>query len=171
MAMSTAALIVAIVSLVLAAGSLAWQAASFALSGARVKVALRHGAVGPGGALTSQPGKFDVRRAAEEGFTLEVLAIEIINVGRMGVSVTRIGTRFSNGMGFFETTNRLNPGLPFRLDPQTNQTFYVSMEPVRAAVYSAQEVLGAGVVRVRGTVELGNGKTVQTGESLQIPPA
>jgi len=87
-------LIVAIVGVVFACASLAWQAASFVLSGSRVRVKLRRGALkrdSSGRLIRVQgqlsPKQSDLEVLRQQGFTDDVLIIEVRNVGRMAVSV------------------------------------------------------------------------------------
>jgi hypothetical protein len=166
--MSTAALIVAIVSIIISVASLSWQAASFSLSGPRVKVSLRHGAAGRGGIITGAPGKLDLGWAVSEGYTHELLAVEATNVGRMAVAVTKVSASFPSGFGVSETQNPFTPVLPHRLEAQTTQTYYISMEMVRRTAYVAFRATGENSQPVSMLVELGNGKTVKTPESLEI---
>jgi hypothetical protein len=90
-------LIVAIFGVALASGSLAWQTASFVLSGSRVRVNLRRGAMRrgiPGEtariAGPREPSESDHDMMRRQGFTHEVLIVEVRNIGRMAVSVESV---------------------------------------------------------------------------------
>src|SRR5258708_9232705 len=87
-----ATLAIAVLSLVLAALSLGWQAATFFLEGGRVRAEFRPGAMGPGGLITLRRGApfpvEDAQMAASHGFTPPLVAAEVRNVGRLPVPAT-----------------------------------------------------------------------------------
>lgn len=93
--MSTAALLVSCISLVVSGLALGWQIAMWLLNGGRIRTRLMHGVVGRGGVAVG-PVKRDSRRLnlgslRSQGWNgPEVLGIEVTNVGRARVQVTRL---------------------------------------------------------------------------------
>lgn len=164
-------LVVAIVGLALAVASLVWQAATFVLAGARIKVRLQQGAIGNGSAIVGPlDARIDFEDLRNQGFTQPVLAIEVRNVGRMPISVTGWHAVLENRMSYTDARSPVNPELSFRLEPQSKQTWYVELNPLHAAV-SASHSAGIWPVdhqKVWMSVDLGNGKTVRTREFVRI---
>jgi hypothetical protein len=170
-------LVIAIVGLVLSVMSLTWQATMFVLSGSRIKALLQHGAIGRGSLVVSKPGTQSMEYLANQGFTDEVLAIKVRNVGRLSVSVTSVAAVFGSGISIGQLDHPRDRALPYRLEAQSEQTWFVSMDAVRAAAESwlATRPKGSSVTRGQLTVQmsvgLGNGKLVKTKESISIAPA
>lgn len=86
-ALDVTTLVIAVFGAVTAMASLVWQLANHHLTGARVKVHLRAGWLGMGGAVTMPWDQF--REAARpEGVTgPTMVAVEVRNVGRLPCSV------------------------------------------------------------------------------------
>lgn len=164
-------LIVAIAGLTLAVVSLGWQAATFVLTGPRVKVNLQQGALGPGGAVVGPvDAGMSATELAQQGFTEPILAIEVVNVGRMPTTVTGWHAEFENGMKFTNPQYPLNPALPFRLEPQSKATWYVEARSVHATVSAshASGVTKAASQEVRMSVDLTNRKTIKTRQGILV---
>jgi hypothetical protein len=161
----TTTLVIAVVGLALAATSLAWQAATFALTGSRVRAEILRGGIGRGALVTYPPDKWtetSVAALVREGFTNEVVAVEVRNVGRLPVSVQKITAYLANGIGFspFET----QPPLPFRLEAGSSERWWIEAAQVRAAIAASKD---AGIQRsdrskVHIAVGLATGKVVKT---------
>lgn len=165
-------LIVAIVGIVLAGASLAWQAASFVLSGSRVRVNLRRGALrrgGPGGlarlAGPLNPSESDYEMMREQGFTDDVFIVEVRNVGRMAVSVESVSLDTEGGWGFAHPGDPENPALPHRLEPGSKESWHVAIAPLQALVDRDKKAR-----KVWMTVELGTGKALRTSDEAWIRP-
>jgi hypothetical protein len=98
-------LVVAIVGLALAALSLGWQAATFVLSGSRVRVTLRRGAVRRGFGETVRVSfpehatEREVLVARKQGFTEDVAVAEVRNRGRLAISVEDVSIKTDDGWG------------------------------------------------------------------------
>jgi hypothetical protein len=162
-------LAVAVVGAVLGAASLAWQAATFALSGSRVRVRMHRGAISSDGSrrISAPLEVSDDTWAAmqAQGFTRDVLIVEARNVGRMPVSVERTAIAADSGFGFEWAGDPTNPALPHRLEPGAKASWHTPLE----AMWGVARVTGR-VHRVWMTVELGNGKVLKTKESINIAP-
>src|SRR5690554_5403039 len=101
-----AGLAVACVSLLLSAGSIGWQAASWKLDGGRVRVRLVHGTLGSGGVASGPVGRDgsrrDLRLSRSSGFNgPEVVGIAVTNVGRASVRVDRYAVELGRREGGF----------------------------------------------------------------------
>jgi len=98
-------LVVAILGVLLALASLVWQAATFALSGSRVRLLLRQGALKRmrGGTVRIsgplQPTASDYEVMRSQGLEEPVLIVEVSNRGRMAVSVENITAVSEDGWG------------------------------------------------------------------------
>jgi len=185
-------LVVAIFSLVLAAASLTWQAVMFLLSGSRVKVALKLGAIGRGSLVTNDPRAHRPDIYTAQGFEDEVIVVAARNVGRMAVTVTSIALVFEDGAEVGQTNYPPDRKLPFRLEPQSEQLWWVEMavaQSIVRALLSKPSLGGAsrpfntklsdrlfprpparGAMKARMAVSLGSGKRVSTkGHVLVLP--
>ena len=135
-------LAVAIAGLVLAAVALTWQAATFLLTGSRLKVDSRQGATDGRGIVHGMPGSESIERLRAQGYTHEVLGAEVFNRGRTGVSVTGIRAVTSRGISFAPIADLLGPPMPHRLEPGASASWFFPLAPVRAAIATSAEELG-----------------------------
>lgn len=166
-------LVVAIVGVMLALASLVWQGAVFVLSGSRVRVNLRRGALrrDAAGAVAriagpTNPTGSDYALIHNQGFTEDVLIVDVRNVGRMAVSVEQIAAASEDGWGFARLADPENPALPHRLEPGAKETWHVEMLPFQRLVDADSRPRRAWI-----TVELGTGRVVQTKDSTLIVPS
>jgi hypothetical protein len=168
--MDVVALVTAIVGVALGVASLAWQAATFVLSGSRVKVTLRRGALSPDGSAKVSgplnPTEDALASMRAQGFTRDVLIIDARNIGRMPVSVERAAADSKTGWGFEWPGDRSNLAFPHRLEPGAKASWHIPME----FLWRLAEVTGQAH-QVWMTIELGNGKVVRTKDSINILPS
>ncbi len=169
---SVIGLVVAILGFFLSGVSLAWQAATFVWSGSQVKVALRYGARNLSSVVTfpKWPATWNV--LSSQGYTVPVLAVEARNVGRLPVSVTKIEAVLESGHSLVQLEHPPERLLPYRLEPGSEQTWFIEMQNVSALISASQQVAGKELrpTRVSMRVHLGTGKAVTTGKGV-IPPA
>lgn len=90
--MEVLTLAIAALGLLIACLSFGWQIASWLLDGGQVKLVLKHGAMGRGGAALGEVKRDgrppDLSQARGEGFTgVDVLAVTVINIGRAPVGL------------------------------------------------------------------------------------
>jgi hypothetical protein len=165
-------LAVAIVGVVLAFASLVWQAATFAWSGSRVRVKLRRGGIrreldgilrmhGP-----LRPSADEKAALHKQGFTEEVLFVEVRNVGRMAVTVEHVAATSADGLGYMKLADPTNPSLPHRLEPHSGQSWHIDLAPLQAVVN-----LHGQPREVWMTVDLGTGKTLRTKDAALLVPS
>jgi hypothetical protein len=164
----TTALVLAIVGVVLSVASLTWQLATFLLTASRVRAHLRHGGVGRGGISFGPPGTFMGGRLAEQGFSKELIGVEVFNRGRVGVNIT--SWRIQAGRESYRPVgDQLGPQLPHRLEPGASASWFAPMETVRRVVATSAEVLdGPNPASVRGFVQLGTGGLVKTKGTMSV---
>jgi hypothetical protein len=165
-------LVVAIVGVSLALASLAWQAATFVLSGSRVRLTLRRGGlrrtVG-GVARMSEPlqptaSDYDVMHS--QGFTEEVVLVEIRNKGRLAVSVEDVSATTEDGWGFQRAADPENQSLPHRLEPGAKETWHIELSVFQHLVNTDGKQR-----QVWMRVELGTGKVLRTKQATLVVPS
>jgi len=172
--MQVATLVIAVAGVTLAALSLGWQAATFVLTGGRVKVELRVGAMhGTASHMVTQSvssGLPDPERLQADGYTRPVVAVQVRNVGRMAVTVEDWSLFTSPGsrIALQPVGQSIGPPLPHRLEAGATGTWAVELAPVRAmrAATVAALKVPEERIKIRGKVGLGDGRTVETREAL-----
>ena len=132
-----ATLVIAVLGLVLSMVSLAWQAATYVLSGSRVRAELMHGAGNADVVVSGPPGW---KRVAAHGLDEEVIGIEVRNVGRMAASIDSVHAALPRGTKTTMLQSIVGPPLPHRLDPQGVASWFLPMAQVRATVGTTAEV-------------------------------
>lgn len=158
------ALAVASLGLALAVASLTWQAATFVLAGSRVRCELYVGAIGPQQVFVHQPVRpgETIGSPLDEwqrlGLTEGRIFVIARNIGRTAVTVTNYGAR-SGPTARYGTLRPLpgEPTLPHRLEPGAEVMWTLPTEEMREFAVAAQ-----GDMKVRMSVDLGNGKTVNS---------
>ena len=85
----------------------------------------------------------------------EVLAFEVLNVGRAtltatGYSIYAVGT----GMSYSPIGDQIGRELPFRLEPGEAETWQADLQDARALVHSLAAAIGKSATRVNMSVGL-----------------
>ncbi len=167
MSTDTIAIVVAILSLVLAALSLGWQAATFFLEGGRVKATFNGGFVGSGMVVTVAPDKFadpdTIEFMRSQGYANPVASVQVRNVGRMPVTITSWSVVAYPGKTALQPVGQsIGPSLPHRLDAGESAIWAVDFRAVYAMLKTTATVLKLpeGGMRAKATVSLGDGRTV-----------
>jgi hypothetical protein len=161
--MDAVTLAIAVLGLVLSVVSIVWQIAEHRLSGARIKVDLRWGAIGDRGIVSGEVGR-DLGLGQFPGLTERVFVVVARNVGRLPVDIAGVAIRFRGDISYRSTERWIhNPTLPHRLEAGSAMTFYLSHDDVMAGVAAAQ-VIAPGRRTLRGQVELATGKTLLSPE-------
>lgn len=90
-----AALITAGIAAAMAVAALVWNLAEYRLTGPRIKAHLLFGAAGWGG-LVSKKGSppSNAQAIASQGFTEQLVGIELVNRGRVSTQVHHFGCRY-----------------------------------------------------------------------------
>jgi hypothetical protein len=157
-----------IIALVMSALSLGWQAATFVLTGGRVKVELRVGAMHAGswGMIHAPVDAVEHTWSdmqLEQGYVDRVIVVLVRNVGRLPVSVMEWSVKAEpTGASFRPVGQSIGPDLPYRMDPGTTETWAVRLSEVAGPIEATKKAFGATALRLRGQVGLGNGKSVTT---------
>jgi hypothetical protein len=159
----TVSLLISVLALGVALGTLAWSVASFWLSGARFRVDIRYGFRGAG-AVVSKP-EYDPSvdsLMVSQGFTEEVFGVQVRNVGRAAGTVTGWTIRVA-GFGYSNPRDPLNPSLPRKIDSGETESWWGEARAIYATI-SAARAIGPvpSPVRVHAEVDLGTGKTLRT---------
>jgi hypothetical protein len=190
--MNVASLVLGICGVVLASLSLGWQAATYVLTGGRVKVRLRVGGLGDGGIVIAPPNSLNANwweYLASQGYPRPIGAVTVANVGRQPVTVARWGLKSGLGLSLYPAADSIGPSLPHRLEVGESETWAVDIAPVQAFIQAAHETLGrpqpesrpskslffSGIEArmaaqkedVVGVVELADGRTKQSRDTIQ----
>jgi hypothetical protein len=168
---NTVALVFAVVGVVLALVSLGWQAATFFLSGPRVKVSFAEGLRGAhDGVMIGPPSIYTEagREALEaDGYTERVVAVTARNVGRMATTASMWAIRFGNGTLYTLAAHPRNRPVPFRLDAFEEVTWYAPLNDLTAL--QAQFVdQGDDAALASAVVDLASGAKVEGRTRLRI---
>lgn len=172
--MTVAAFSVACVAAFIALLSLGWQIAAWRLGGRRVRVVLLHGIRGPHGVVTGKvlrAGKpRDLRQLIQQGFDeLEVLGVEVTNVGRVPVTVQSYSAGTTGSVFSFNPVGKhMGPVLPFRIQPGESETWYVDMADVRALVKTVSSVNEEAPRPIAMSVKLGTGQAKTTSTAIRL---
>lgn len=139
--MTTAALVLAILSLVMSAFALGWQILLYLLTSHRVKVK---------GIWTYAPGPLGVRR---------LFGVRAVNVGRQAVTIQHFGLHIPDEGGqLVEPTGvEWDPRLPYRLEPGDEATWHLPA----AGVYRTCSERRIDVKSLRPFVRLPGSKEVR----------
>lgn len=168
---NTVTLVIAVLGLVAALGSLLWQWFSYRLAGPRLKVALRRGYMGPGN-LVSGRADFDASaQMALQGLTEQLIGVEVQNVGRLPISIDGAQAKFESGMLFGETLT-INPVVGMRLEPHSSESWWVRWDAL-VAVATASAAANPKwnhPQKIRMVVSPAAGKKKETKEHVLIRP-
>lgn len=169
--MQVATFVVAVLGLAISAVSMTWQVTSHVLTGRRVRTVLLQGALNPARGMVTTPhaNKRDVELLASQGFNQPIIAVRVANIGRMPVTVKRWGlVGEPKSFTLWPTAMTIGEPLPFRLEAGESETWAVDMGEVHRFVTASAAAFEIPVsqVRVRGTVELGDGRTCVTRKDL-----
>jgi hypothetical protein len=137
--------------LALALASLGWQAYTFFRSGSRIKVILRSGTTDGISSYVTAPGQMtddQTRLLVRQGMTTPVIGVEVINAGRGPTSVTSVGVVYTNGAAYGGAFLPGSPGLPFRLEGETEQTWYLDARMVSNVAKAWEQTMPTGKAHV-----------------------
>jgi hypothetical protein len=95
-----------------------------------------------------------------QGFPAPVFAVRGRNWGRLAVDITGYWVSIDGGLAVSNPEWHLNEDLPYRLRDGSRVTFYCPMGQVISAALASSEVEQQSQCKLRGTLELGTGKTV-----------
>jgi hypothetical protein len=165
-----ASLVVGIIALALSLASLIWQAATYFLTGPRVRVRLHEGYGGPGGLMlgpTSMYTKDGLDALGRMGYSEHILAVEAINLGRLPATVNHWSIKFGNGVIYQNPNDELNPKLPYRLEPHSSATWQAPAEHFQSVQEDFTDQ-GEAAATVQGEIKLQGGRTVSSRNRLVV---
>ena len=149
--------------------ALGWQAWSFRLSGSRVSAQVGFGVRSATAVITGpEPSPEQLARLKAQGFTDAVLAVEVKNSGRSPTSVVAVDLLFQNEGSITHT--HLDPPLPYRLDAESERTWYFPAELAWNYASVTEQVMPTGKAHtVRGRVRVGGRKKpIVSGNSIRV---
>jgi hypothetical protein len=166
--MQVATLLIAVLGVVMSALSLGWQAATFVLTGGRVKAELRVGAMNAAGLVTMPASSLtsdSMKEALQaQGGGQPVVAVRVRNVGRLPVTITdwSLATTTKGGIAMTPVGTSIGPPLPHRMEAGDTAMWAVDIRNVIALVETTAEVLKLrpADIGIRAKVSLGTGRTV-----------
>jgi hypothetical protein len=154
-------LVIAIGALVISAVALTWQIVQHYLLGARVSVELLWGRLDQGAVVVGPIKDGSLETIQRQGFQNPVFAIRGRNWGRLAVDITGYWVSIDSGVAVSATDLQINEDLPHRLRAGSRVTFYCPMgQLISTALTTSSEVERQSQCKLRGTLELGTGKTV-----------
>lgn len=171
---STLAIILSAVSLVLACLALGWQVALYLLTAGRPKATLMQGVMARSGAYVvpvsrdGQPLNADqLRSQGADG--PEMIGIQVTNHGRMPISIESVALHTRGGsMTYMPIGDRIGPDLPFKVEPGTNQSWYMPIRNAQALASTSRDIAKEPVTGVYARAHLGTGKSVDTPQTLRV---
>jgi hypothetical protein len=166
---------VSIVALALSALSLGWQGATWLLTGGRVKVELRVGAMHQSGSGLIHTSVANWAHAwsdheAEQGYRHPVIVVQVRNVGRLPITVTEWSVMVQpSNTAFRPLADSIGPAMPYRMEPGTEETWALELAAVESLVGASAETFKiTDPIHVRGRVGLGTGRVVIAPERLRM---
>ena len=172
--MDSLPLLIACLSLGIAALSLGWQVAGYLLEGRRVRVTLLHGAHGPNGAAVGPVQRSglpnNLRGLRADGFTeMEVVGITVTNIGRAPVTVERYTVHAKHGgVAFTPIGDHMGPAIPCRIPPGDSATWYADLQSAQALLAARNAVNAHRSNSVYMSVTLGTGDRKATKREIQL---
>lgn len=171
--MPTASFVIALLGLIAAISSLAWQAATFILSGIRLDCNMLYGAISSGRKIATYPiknrrlGSLDTSMIAQ-GFTTEAIFLTVHNNGRLPFSVKNWHLALEGGVRTGVLNNPFGPTLPHRLDVGEEATWAMELEETMHVVNMFRDQRGEGPIPAWIEVQVGNGKTYKSKQVADI---
>lgn len=170
--MTVASFVIALIGLIAAISSLAWQAVTFVLSGIRPQCNMMHGAINPGRQFATYPITGRQLRlpssAAAQGFTEEALFVTVHNTGRLPFSVKNWHLVLEGGVRTGILNNPLGPSLPHRLEVGEEATWAIEMDQVNRVAAAWRSQGGGATVPAWMEVQVGNGKTYKSKQTVDL---
>lgn len=165
--------ILAVVGVVLAALSLFWQAIQYRLGGPSLKSNILRGYTDGTNLVSGSVDNDQEDLMSKQGLTTKLLGMEIINKGRMSISIRHASALTESGVRLSHPASPLNPPSEFRLEPHSSNTWWVELSDVEKAV-SADSVVRSEwrgrSQKVRMTAKPGAGKDITTKGFLLVAP-
>lgn len=126
--------VVAIIGLIAALASLAWQAGSYWLGGPRLKLELLWGYWDGGNLMSAQIDHPTDQMMAAQGMRTKLIGVRVTNRGRMAITVDQVMAQAESGVAFGSPGQAYNPQPKFRLEPHSSETWWVDLAGAVAAI-------------------------------------
>ncbi|MFF9274706.1 hypothetical protein [Streptomyces griseosporeus] len=163
-----------IIALCVGIGNLTWQMALYLLNGPRIQVRMAVGAFGPGGLVTVPVENVKNLTAtfaslAQQGFSRPVLAVHVVNTGRLGVELLEFGIDVPNGASFKLLKDAITETpMPHVLEPHRESTWAMPFEHVAAMASASQAAWPNDANPIRGYVRRAGGKKIHAKHTLRL---
>lgn len=150
--------------------SLAIALSHFWLSGARIRVAVTAGWLGPSGRRAFGTKTWDNSDARIVGTpAIQTVAVTASNRGRLATTIYAWGIVVGKEMEWSRPGMSPNSTLPVRIEPGESETFVVPLQDVIASHFAASVAMGQRSSKVYGRIRLGDGRDLRSRKPLVIP--
>lgn len=172
MELDLVAVLMSAAALFIAGLSLGWQIVVWLLSGGRPESTLVHGVLTDSGSYVGPVRKngrgYDIRALGDQGIVgVEVVGIQVTNHGRIPINVERVSvlTR-GGGMTLTPIGERIGVDMPAKIEPGTNESWYIERVRGDQLVAASREALQEQVSGIYMSAQLGSGKITKTRHTL-----
>ncbi|MFF8486151.1 hypothetical protein ACGFZG_18375 [Streptomyces antibioticus] len=172
--MTIASLVISIIALCAAVGNLTWQLALYLLNGPRIRVRMAVGAVGRGGLVTVPVENVkDLTKTfaslEQQGYAQPVLAVHVVNHGRLGVELLDFGIEVPKGVRLKPLADAItDTPMPFVLEPHREGTWALPFHHVVSLVEASQATWPNEAHPVRASVRRAGGRIVYAKQTLRM---
>ncbi|GAB3952923.1 hypothetical protein GCM10028832_07630 [Streptomyces sparsus] len=155
-------------------GNLTWQLAQYLLNGPRIQVRMAVGALGRGGSTTvpvENVKSLDETFTAleEQGFTQPILALHVVNHGRLGVELQDFGIDVPKGVRFKPVGDAITETpMPYVLEPHREGMWAIPFNHVVSLAATSQATWPNESHPIRAYVRRAGGKMVYAKHKLRL---
>ncbi|MFF8292592.1 hypothetical protein ACF068_25625 [Streptomyces sp. NPDC016309] len=170
----TASLIISMIALTVTMANLTWQLALYLLNGPRLQVRMTVGAIGAGGMVTMPVENVrnldeTFRSFAQQGYSQPVLAVEVVNLGRLGVELLDFGVDVSKGASLKPLKDAVTETpMPYVLEPHRQGTWAIPFEYVVRLNEASRAAWPNEPHPIRAFVHRAGGKKVHAKQTLSL---
>jgi hypothetical protein len=156
-------------ALILSGAAFGWQVLSWFLTGGRIKIEFKAGAIGPPGITTmSKVSRAEISSLRRQGYNDIAGVIEIHNKGRMAAFVDKVGIETGDAL-FRDTEPASGKELPYKLEAGERAKWAIRGWSIDSAQASTQ--VDERAPSVRAFVMLSSGKRRISKKSAHVRKA
>ncbi|WP_406228405.1 hypothetical protein [Streptomyces anthocyanicus] len=172
--MTVASLVISILAMCGVVGNFTWQLSLYLLNGPRIQVRMAVGALGRGG-LVTMPVE-DVKNLTEafasfeqQGYTQRILAVHVVNQGRLGVELLDFGIDVPRGVSFKPVRDAITETpMPYVLEPHREGTWAMPFDYVVSLVEASQSTWPNEAHPISAYVRRAGGKKIHAKQKLRM---